>query len=79
MKIKKLTLKTNLKNPKNMKALALLKTNKTVAERAENYATSMKRNIQRDVIDTLLARKEKYEDDIGLRIKAVFSMAFIRC
>jgi hypothetical protein len=46
------------------KALELLKTNKTVAERAENYATSMKRNIQRDVIDTLVAKKEKYEDEI---------------
>lgn len=47
-----------------MKALELLKTNKTVAERAENYVTSVKRNIQRDVIDTLTATKEAYEDEL---------------
>lgn len=47
-----------------MKALDLLKTNKTVAERAENYAISMKRNIQRDVIDALIAKKEKMEDEL---------------
>lgn len=47
-----------------MKAQELLKTNKTVAERAENYATSMKRNIQRDVIDALIAKKEKMEDEL---------------
>lgn len=47
-----------------MKALELLKTNKTVAERAENYTNSMKRNIQRDVIDSLIAKKEKIEDQL---------------
>lgn len=47
-----------------MKALELLKTNKTVAERAENYASSMKRNIQRDVIDSLVSKKEKIEDQL---------------
>lgn len=52
------------KNSVNMKALDLLKSNKTVAERAENYATAVKRNIQRDVIDTLTSKKEKIEDDL---------------
>lgn len=47
-----------------MKAQDLLKTNKTVAERAENYANSMKRNIQRDVIDALIAKKEKMDDEL---------------
>lgn len=47
-----------------MKALELLKTNKSVKERAEQYAQSMKRNIQRDVLDTLTSKKEKIEDDL---------------
>lgn len=47
-----------------MKALELLKSNKTVAERAENYVVSVKRNIQRDIIDTLTAKKEAIEDEL---------------
>lgn len=47
-----------------MKALELLKSNKSVSERAENYVTSVKRNIQRDVIDTLTAKKESIEDEL---------------
>jgi hypothetical protein len=47
-----------------MKALELLKTNKSVSERAENYITATKRNIQRDVIDTLVAKKESYDDEL---------------
>jgi len=47
-----------------MKALELLKSNKTVSERAENYVTSVKRNIQRDVIDALTAKKESIEDEL---------------
>jgi hypothetical protein len=47
-----------------MKALELLKSNKTVSERAENYVTSVKRNIQRDVIDALTAKKESMEDEL---------------
>jgi len=47
-----------------MKALELLKSNKSVSERAENYATAVKRNIQRDVIDTLTAKKEAIEDEL---------------
>jgi hypothetical protein len=53
------------KNSNNeMKALSLLKSNKTVAERAENYITAVKRNIQRDVIDNLTAKKEGIEDEL---------------
>ena len=47
-----------------MKALDLLKTNKTITERAENYAGAMKRNIQRDVIDVIVAKREKLEDEL---------------
>ena len=48
----------------SMKALELLKSNKTVSERAENYAVSVKRNIQRDVIDSLVSKKEAIEDEL---------------
>ena len=47
-----------------MKALELLKTNTGVAERAENYVSAVKRNIQRDVIDALTAKKEKIDDEL---------------
>jgi hypothetical protein len=49
---------------KTMTALELLKTNKSVAERAENYVISAKRNIQKDVIDTLNSKKEGIEDEL---------------
>lgn len=49
---------------KSVKALDLLKSNKTVSERAENYIVSVKRNIQRDVIDALTAKKEAMEDEL---------------
>jgi hypothetical protein len=49
---------------KSTKALDLLKSNKTVSERAENYFISVKRNIQRDVIDSLTSRKEAMEDEL---------------
>lgn len=49
---------------KSTKALDLLKSNKSVAERAEKYVASVKRNIQRDVIDALISRKEKMEDEL---------------
>lgn len=52
------------KDNKSVKALDLLKSNKSVAERAENYAASVKRNIQRDVIDVLVAKKEAIEDQL---------------
>ena len=47
-----------------MKAITLLKQNKTVTERAEQYAQSIKRNLQRDIIDTLVSKKESIEDKI---------------
>jgi len=46
------------------KALELLKSNKSVSERAENFAISIKRNIQRDVIDELTSKKEKIDDEL---------------
>ena len=49
---------------KNVKALELLKSNKSVSERAENYIISVKRNLQRDVIDSLVQKKESMEDEL---------------
>ena len=49
---------------KSTKALDLLKSNKSVSERAENYIVSVKRNIQRDVIDALVQKKESMEDEL---------------
>ena len=49
---------------KSTKALDLLKSNKSVSERAENYIISVKRNIQRDVIDALVQKKEAMEDEL---------------
>ena len=49
---------------KNVKALELLKSNKSVSERAENYIISVKRNLQRDVIDALVQKKEAMEDEL---------------
>lgn len=46
------------------KALELLKSNKSVTDRAENFATAIKRNIQRDVIDALISQKEKIDDQL---------------
>lgn len=43
-------------------ALSLMKKNKSVSERAQAYFESVKRNIQRDVIDKLVSRKEELED-----------------
>ena len=49
---------------KGSKALELLKSNKSVSERAENYIISVKRNLQRDVIDALVQKKEAMEDEL---------------
>jgi hypothetical protein len=46
------------------KVLELLKQSKSVAQRAAQYTTSLKRDIQRDVIDPLIARKEKLDDEL---------------
>ena len=49
---------------KSTKALDLLKSNKSVSERAENYIISVKRNLQRDIIDALVQKKEAMEDEL---------------
>ena len=49
---------------KSTKALDLLKSNKSVSERSENYIISVKRNIQRDIIDALVQKKESMEDEL---------------
>jgi hypothetical protein len=49
---------------KSTKALDLLKSNKSVSERAENYIISVKRNLQRDIIDALVQKKESMEDEL---------------
>ena len=46
------------------KALVLLKNNKTVTERAEAFAKSIKRDIQKDMLDPLITKQEKIEDEI---------------
>ena len=46
------------------KALEMLKLNKTVAERAESYLDSIKRNLQKEVIDKLIERKDTLRDQI---------------
>ncbi len=45
-------------------ALSLLKTSTTVAARAESFEKTIRRNIQREVLDTLIADKEKYEQKL---------------
>ena len=47
-----------------VKALEMLKNSKSIGERAENYIVSAKRNIQRDVIDAIISRKEAMEDKL---------------
>lgn len=46
------------------KALELLKQSKSVAQRAAQYVTSVKRDIQRDVLDTLTKKKEALDDEL---------------
>ncbi len=46
-----------------MKALDLLKANVSIEKRAEKFAVSIKRNIQRD-LDQLTAKKENIEDQL---------------
>lgn len=47
-----------------MKALEMLKTNRDIKDRAVSYIRSIKRDIQKNVIDDLLIKKEKLEDEI---------------
>lgn len=56
------TKKTQKELSKESVGMSLLKINKTVAERADSYYTSIRRNIQRDIIDNLQSRKESLED-----------------
>lgn len=45
-------------------ALVLMEKNKSVKERAQSYFDSIKRNLQRDIIDKLVEKKEKLTDRI---------------
>jgi hypothetical protein len=47
-----------------VKALSLLKSNKSVKERAENYLTFIKRELQREILDQLIIKKEKIESEL---------------
>lgn len=47
-----------------MKAVTMLLTNKTLQDRAEVFAKSIKRNLQKKVIDVLVDKKEKLEEQI---------------
>ena len=47
-----------------MNALEMLRTSKTVAERAESFFKSIKRELQKEILDTLVEKKEKIEDEI---------------
>lgn len=46
------------------KALTLLKSNKSVEERAGSYVVSLKRNIQKTVLDTLIEKKDRITDEL---------------
>jgi hypothetical protein len=48
----------------NSLALELMQKSKSVKERAESYFDSIKRNLQRDIIDRLVEKKEKLTDEI---------------
>ena len=47
-----------------MKADKLLRKNKSVAERAEGFVTSIKRNIQKDVLDVLVTKLDDTNDKL---------------
>jgi len=49
---------------KEIKAAKMLGTSKSVAERAESFLSSIKRNIQKNVIDQLIEKIEKLDDTI---------------
>lgn len=55
---------TAVENLENSTALTILKTSKTIKERAEVYYTSIKRNLQKSVLDSLIDKKEAIEDKI---------------
>lgn len=45
-------------------AFTMMKKNRSVSERAQSYFESTKREIQRNIIDKLIERKEKFEDEL---------------
>jgi len=47
-----------------MLALNILKKTTNAQERANDYASTIKRNLQRSIIDALIIKKEKIEDKI---------------
>jgi len=47
-----------------MQALEMLRKTRSLEERAESFVESTKRNIQRDVLDTLITRKLKLKDKV---------------
>jgi len=47
-----------------MKADKLLRKNKSVSERASGFVTSIKRNIQRDILDKLATKLEEINDKL---------------
>lgn len=49
-----------------IKALNIMQNTVSVKDRASDYLQSIKRNIQRDEIDTLIIQREKLEDKIRL-------------
>jgi hypothetical protein len=56
--------KTESVKEKTPMALQLMEKNRSVKDRASAYFESVRRDIQRDVIDTLVAKKEKLEDEL---------------
>lgn len=47
-----------------MKALEIMRSVVPVDKKAETYALTIKRNLQKQIIDPLIDKKEKLEDDI---------------
>lgn len=47
-----------------MKALDLLKANQNIQDRAENFASSIERELKKEIIDVLVEKKEKITDQI---------------
>lgn len=51
-------------NASSSKALTLMKKNRSVEQRADQYSVSISRNIKRDVIDKLTEQIESIDDQI---------------
>lgn len=48
----------------SVKALNIMKTAQSSGDRAQSFLETIKRNIQRDIIDVLITQKEKLEDEL---------------